>query len=309
MIRLSIFSLSAVLGATLAFGSFACSKSSDADPGEVVDTTDGGGETGTFGGETGTTQQAACADDNRDIFVVADDKSLYSFHPPTLTFTLKGIIDCPTGGATPTSMAVDRGGTAWVRHSDGSVWLVNTQTLACAPTNYQPPSNGFQKFGMGFSTESNGGSTESLFLSDSTGEGLAKLNTKTLELDYIGAYTGDFEGYSSELTGTGAGKLYGLFTTQPMQIAEISKGLGDVVPNTAKVLNGTYAGDAWAFSFYAGDFYVYTAASGGDLPMSQGGSTITKLAADGTVSVLKTNIGFKIVGAGVSTCAPTTAVK
>lgn len=266
---------------------------------------DGGGQFGDKDGSTSIPVRPACQDDNKDVFVIAEDRSFYSFHPPTLEFKNKGLLDCPTGGALPTSMAIDRNGVAWVRHSDGSVWKVSTENLACEATKFQPQAEAFTKFGMGFATETKGGSTEVLYLSDSSGQGLAKLDTSTLGLKYIGPYTGDLAGTASELTGTGDGKLYGFFVTSPAQVAEISKATGDVISN--KELPGVYAGSAWAFSFYGGDFYIYTNADGGGLPKDGGGSDVTRYRpSDGSVTVVKSKIGFKIVGAGVSTCAPTT---
>jgi len=266
---------------------------------------DGGGQFGEPEGGGTIPVRPACSDDNKDVFVIAEDRSFYSFHPPTLEFKNKGLLDCPTGGALPTSMAIDRAGVAWVRYSDGSVWRVSTENLACEATKYQPQAEAFTKFGMGFATETNGGSTETLYLSDSAGQGLAKLNTKTLALDFIGPYSGDLAGTTSELTGTGDGKLYGFFVTSPAQVAEISKATGKVL--SAQELAGVYAGNAWAFSFYGGDFFIYTNAEAGNLPMNAGGSDVTRYRpSDKSVTVVKSKIGFKIVGAGVSTCAPTT---
>jgi hypothetical protein len=257
------------------------------------------------GGAVGNLPQ--CADDNKDVFVIAQDRTFYSFHPPTLAFASKGLLDCPTGGALPTSMAVDREGFAWVRYSDGTVWKVDTKDLSCEPTKYEPQTEAFVKFGMGFATETKGGSTEVLYLSDSNGAGLAKLNTQTLGLSFIGAETGDLAGTPCELTGTGDGKLYGFFTSSPAHVAELSKATGDVIKDYP--LANVYAGTAWAFSFYGGQFYIYTSADGGRLPRNGGGSDVTKFdPVSGSIEVVKTKIGFTIVGAGVSTCAPTTNV-
>lgn len=284
---------------------FSCSKSTgNADDGnDPTSVADGGGVfTQT---DSGTVKPPECAEENKDIYVIAEDNTFFLFHPPTLEFKNKGLLRCPTGGATPTSMAVDRNGIAWVRHSDGSLWKVSTKDLSCTPTSYQPQNESFIKFGMGFATETKGGSTETLYVSDSDGAGLAKINTSTHKLTFIGPYTGDLAGTTSELTGTGDGKLYGFFVTMPAQIAEISKATGDVIE--AKPLPGVFAGTAWAFSFYGGDFYIYTNADSGGLPRNAGGSDVTRYRpSDGTIEVVKSKIGFKIVGAGVSTCAPTT---
>jgi len=124
-----------------------CGKSSSDggfDPGDGGDNPDGG-PTGVFQkGDAGSVVGLPeCADATKDVYVIAEDRTFYSFHPPTLAFTNKGILDCPTGGASPTSMAVDRDGIAWVRHSDMSVWKVDTKTLACSVTKFQGPSDSF----------------------------------------------------------------------------------------------------------------------------------------------------------------------
>lgn len=302
----SAFTLCACAGVAL-LGACSSKTRAAVDPGS-----EDAGPAGSSGGFVmqdggGTPHVPECAEANKDVYVIAEDRTLYSFHPPTGEFKAKGLLNCPTGGAMPTSMAVDRDGIAWVRHSDGNVWKVSTTDLSCELTKYQPQTEAFIKFGMGFATESKGGSTETLYLSDSNGAGLAKLDTKTLALSFIGPYTGDLAGTTSELTGTGDGKLYGFFVTSPAQIAEISKATGDVI--NAKPLTGVYAGTAWAFSFYGGDFFIYTNAAGSSgLPKDNGGSDVTKYSpADGSITVVKSKIGFTIVGAGVSTCAPTTS--
>ncbi|MBX3232036.1 MAG: hypothetical protein KIT84_20025 [Labilithrix sp.] len=294
----------------LAFIAFIAACSSSAEP--AAEPSDRPRSFGTGdGGGLGTSDAGAdeCAEETKDVFVLSEQRLLYSFHPPTLAFTLKGTVNCPTGGAMPTSMAVDRRGIAWVRHTDASLWKVDTRDLACEPTDFAPPgtSDTFHKFGMGFATASKGGSNEVLFLSDNGGGGLAKLDTRTLKLSFVGAYTGALEGKTSELTGTGEGKLYGFFVTAPAQIAEISKGTGEIL--STKELPDVYAGNAWAFSFYGGDFYIYTSSegNGGGPPRAGGGgSDVTRYRpSDGSVEIVKRKVGFKIVGAGVSTCAPT----
>jgi hypothetical protein len=260
------------------------------------------------GPDSGTPKIEECAEATKDIFVISEDRTLYSFHPPTLAFERRGLLQCETAGDTPTSMAIDRHGIAWVRYGDGSLWKVDTQTLSCTATRYAPPDplEPFYQFGMGFSTSSKGGSNEELFLSDTAGGGLAKLDLSAMTLRQVGPYTGDLAGRAAELTGTGDGKLYGFFVTAPAQIAEISKGTGAIVKSTP--LPEVYAGNAWAFSFYGGDFYVYTSShsTGGGPPEAQKGSDVTRFRpSDGSITVVKPKIGFKIVGAGVSTCAPT----
>jgi hypothetical protein len=287
----------------------ACHKSSSGTAGDQPgDLGDGGGSFGQKDGGGTVQPQAECAPDTQDVFVVADDTTLYQFHPPTLAFKPLGRISCASGGATPTSMAVDRQGIAWVRHSDGSLWKVSTKDLSCEATALQTPQDQtFQKFGMGFSAEVKGSSAETLFLSDHDGAGLGKLDTTSYVVQAIGPYTGDLAGKTAELTGTGDGTLWGFFVTSPAQIAQISKGTGAIISSTP--LPNVYAGNAWAFSFYGGDFYVYTSSlgTGGGPPLADGGSDVTRYRpSDGSITVVKQKVGFTIVGAGVSTCAPTT---
>lgn len=287
-------------GGSDAGGSSGSSSSSGAFGGK-----DGGGQSfGDGGGGSGE-----CSDSTKLIYVITDQSALVSFKPETATFTQIGLIGCPAGTATPTSMAVDRGGTAWVRYSDGSLNKVSTKTAACQATKFEVGQLGFLQFGMGYSTNGASGSAETLFLSDSLGgKGLATLDIGTLKLSQVGPFDGAVAGRSAELTGTGDGRLYGLFTTSPVQIGEIDKSNGHVI-STAEVKD-TFAGSAWAFSFYGGDFYVYTAPDPGGLPKDQRGSKVTRYRpSDKSVTVVNAALSFRIVGAGVSTCAPTTAPK
>jgi hypothetical protein len=268
----------------------ACAKSS----GSTDDTSSGG-----LFKDSGVKPLSECAEDTKDVYVITDGAKLYRFHPPTLTFTAVGQIACTSTG-TPTSMGVDRQGVAWIRHSDGTLWKVSTQNLACEQTKFTAPSQDFSKFGMGFASVSAGSSSETLYLSDHAGKGLGKLDLSTLAVGFVGAWGQGLDGTTAELTGTGEGKLYGFFVTEPAQIAEISQTTGAVV--STKSLTGVSAGTAWAFSFYGGDFYVYTAAAAE--------SDVTRYRpSDGTITVVKPKIGFRIVGAGVSTCAPTTTTR
>lgn len=263
---------------------------------------DGGGLLPKIDGSV-TTGPKECADDNKLVYVISEERTLYRFKPDTLAFTAVGLVRCDASGATPTSMAVDRSGTAWVRHSDGRIWKVSTETAACTATTYEQGQEGFSKFGMGFSVDGPSGSKETLFLSETLGKGLASLDVNSLTVKYIGPPGAPFVGTGAELTGTGDGHLYGFFTTSPAQIAEIDKATGKA--QNPVELSNTYVGVAWAFSFYAGDFYVYTAGGGGGLPRAQTGSKITRYRpSDKSVTVLKEGVGFTIVGAGVSTCAP-----
>lgn len=258
-------------------------------------------------GDGGTTPATACAEETRLIHVVTEERGFYRFNAATATLDLIGFLQCEKSGAMPTSMAIDRNGVAWVLYSDETMWNVDIRDASCKPTNYVSGQASFAKFGMGFSTNSNGGTTESLYLSDHFGKGLASLDPRNLVLKFIGPYTGDLRGVTSELTGSGDGKLYGFFVTSPAQVAEISKGTGEIL--NPKELPGVYAGSAWAFAFYGAKLFIFTNASG-TLPRAEGGSDITSYdPKTGVATKVKERIGVKVVGAGVSTCAPYAAPK
>ncbi|MCA9584335.1 MAG: hypothetical protein KC657_03150 [Myxococcales bacterium] len=265
---------------------------------------DGGGGFGPAAGDAGARSQ--CAESTKLIYVVSEENTLYSFTPETATFKSIGLLRCDTGGASPTSMAVDREGYAWVRHSDASLWRVSTQDASCTSTKYAPGQQGIFQFGMGFATETSGSVNERLFIADSDGSGLGQLDLATMKLTRVGEFDGALQGRTAELTGTGEGKLYGFFVTTPAQIAEISKGTGQI--KSAKELPGVNPGNAWAFAFYGGDFYIFTSAPTSGPPLAGGGSDVRRYRpSTGAVELVKQKIGFKIVGAGVSTCAPTTS--
>src|SRR4051812_34321253 len=89
----------------------------------------GNGSSGTIGGNTPPGpggNQAGCSDAAKLVYVVSDSNELFSFAPDKVAFTKIGQLNCPSGGATPNSMAVDRSGNAWVNFSDGGLFKVST---------------------------------------------------------------------------------------------------------------------------------------------------------------------------------------
>ncbi len=270
------------------------------------------GSNGGFGTDGGNELSGdGCSDAARLVYVLSQENDLHSFTPNTGSFVKVGRLDCPTSGfATPNSMAVDRQGTAWVNYSDGALFKVSTTDASCSATSFAPGQAGFLRFGMAFSTNAQGSPDETLYISglDSFGggggRGLGKIDLKTMKLTMLGDYSGRLAGQGAELTGTGDGRLFGFFTTQPnATLAEIDKSKGSTSGD--KSLQGVSTGNAWAFSFWGGDFWFYT--SDGLSP-----SRVTQLrtSSDGKIEVVKPDVGgFRIVGAGVSTCAPTTPPK
>ncbi len=269
----------------------------------------GGFGTKDSGTDTNLPGADGCSEAARLVYVVSQENELYAFTPNTGSFAKIGRLECPTTGlATPNSMAIDRNGTAWVNYSDGSLFRVSTANASCTATSFEKNQNGFTKFGMAFATDATDGEAETLYISGLSaesggGKGLAKIDLGTMKVTPLGEYTGSLAGKGAELTGTGDGRLYGFFTTSPATLAEIDKSQG--ATSNQKPLDGVNTGNAWAFSFWGGDFWFYT--SDGVTP-----SRVTQLqtSGNGALAVVKEDVGgFRIVGAGVSTCAPTTPPK
>jgi len=269
-----------------------------------------GGGTGSGGGSPGCSEAAEL------IYVLSVENDLYSFRPDLKQFTKIGPLGCQTA-MQPNSMAIDRDAVAWVNYvqndglgSDtaGAIFKVSTADASCQPTSISLPANWY-RLGMGFSTDEVGGTAETLFVAGTgpgigtgTSPGLGRIDFASNGLVPIGQFTGALSGQSGELTGTGDARLFGFFTTTPVQVSEIDKASGATAQ--PKALAGVETPAAWAFSFWGGDFYLYTAPDP-TLDPTRTTNVTHYNPKDGTTDTsYMTNIGFTIVGAGVSTCAP-----
>ena len=307
--RLSAFVALGVLG-----GAFAACGGTKPDSG--FENPDGGGfgsgeAGGAFGGEGGGGgggNQSGCSDAAKLVYVVDSTNGLHSFNPATLAFNPIGKLKCPTtgGSATPNSMAVDRSGTAWVNFSDGELFKVSTTDASCTATSFDPSQNpsGGSHWGMAFSTNGATSTDETLFTDPGdglgSGAGLYTYDTAGNTLTKVGNFSNGLDGTEAELTGTGDGRLFAFLTTDPATVAEVTKTNGSTPTAAQAQLNGVSTGSAWAFSFWGGDFWLYTSQDGFTSSVTQ-----YKTSSDKSVNVVVNDTGFAIVGAGVSTCAPT----
>jgi hypothetical protein len=265
----------------------------------------GGGTIGGNNGSGGVDPNSNCTDAAKLVYVVSAENDLYSFAPADKLFTKIGTLDCPANGDGPNSMAVDRTGTAWVNYSQGALFKVSTANAHCEATSFVVGQHGMgPRFGMAFSSNSAGSNDETLYVvgikPNDAGQGIATIDLSTFTLTPIGDFTGTLQGKGAELTGTGDAKLFGFFTTQPdATLAQIDKPSG--MTPTPKDLTGVNTGLAWAFSFWGGDFWFYTSDGINPSKVQQ-----LKTSSDNSISTPIPDVGgFKIVGAGVSTCAPT----
>lgn len=243
-----------------------------------------------------------CSEEAKLVYVLSDANMLYSFDPQAKQFTPIGKLNCNTNWQ-PNSMAIDRNAVAWVNYFTsgfnprGAIYKVSTKDASCeaSPTVSLPKD--WRQIGMGFSSNNDAAMSETLFIDATSGNGLGSITPSNTLNPIAGFSPNQFSGEAAELTGTGDGRLYGYFQTDPVYVAQIDKVTGAVT--NAKEITGLDTPLAWAFSFWGGSFYLYAASSGQN-------SNVTKYdPAAGTINnSYMTNVGFRIVGAGVSTCAP-----
>jgi hypothetical protein len=242
------------------------------------------------------------------IYVVTAQNELLSFYPPSAAFTRIGSVACPVAaGWQPFSMAVDRTGTAYVLFTDralasGQIFRVSTLTAACAATAYVGGQSGINTFGMGFVGNPDG-LTDTLYVAADEGTNvasrLAKIDVRTLQMTVVGRFFPQTVAMA-ELSGTGDGRLFAFYTIH----GATSSAVAQVDTTTAQVtanddLVNLPQGGGWAFAFWGGDFYLFTAPGG-----LGAGSQVTRFRpSDGSQAVVAM-LPTTIVGAGVSTCAP-----
>lgn len=273
----------------------------------------GGGAGGTGGGGGGFSSGLDggvddCSEAAKLVYVVDQNKTLSSFDPRQAgqvgAFVDLGKLDCPARAlAEPFSMSVDRRAVAWIIYDSGELFTVNLRVspLTCVKTSFMPQ-QGVAKFGMGFVSNAPGSGEESLFISGSPLSGSlssTKFGTLATLPPYAVTLRGTLAG-APELTGTGDAKLWGFFPDELVpRVVELDKATGAEVPpgfNASGLAGLPYA---WAFAFWGGDFWIFLER---DVDAS---TNVWRL--DGRTGAL-TNVsrdtGRRIVGAGVSTCAP-----
>jgi hypothetical protein len=310
VIRASV-GLAALFGAALV----ACATSStragfDEPDGGASSSSSSSGSSG-FGTVEAGANEDGCSDQAKLVYVLSLEGDLYSFAPADKKFTKVGPLNCALNGQTwiPISMAVDRDAVAWVNMRDplglgeDRLFKVDTKTADCTSTPIQGRIGG-----MGFSTNAGSATEETLFIGGegtNPGEpGVARVDFKTNTIVPVGDFP---ELVDLELTGTGDGRLFGFLIGTPLSIAQIDK--STIALSNKKTLTGVPkpASPAFAFSFWGGDFYVYVATA---LDSSSTTNVARYRPADGSIDTsYMTQIGFHIVGAGVSTCAPTSSPK
>ncbi len=312
---LTLFSAIAVVACSANNSDGSSQFSSSGGSGGSVFNTGGGGSGGTGGsggsggvvvgdGGGGSAGGDDCSDNAKKIFVVSQEDGLYTFDPTIsgmAAYTQLGTLNC-NPNSSPQTMGVDRSGNAWVFYSAGQLYKVatNAGALTCTPTPYVHPdtSGGPYTLGMGF-TAASPGSTAQVFYMISDTFGLASID---LANNFAVSMTGALQGVSAELTGGPDGKLF-TYEAGSGRLSEILVSSGFAM-QTITTLGQIAGASAWAFSRYAGVFYIFT----GDGIF--GGSQCSRFdPSTNSFQVRDSDVGFTVVGAGQSTCVPPPAPK
>jgi len=271
---------------------FGCSGAGDDRAGDDDGTTDSDTDTDSDSDSDSDsdTDDDGCSEDAKPIYVIDGDDSLYRFDAIEKTFTLIGEIDCP-GVAGPFSMSVTRDAVAYVLLQTGDLCQVSTEDASGElVAEYTPGQGGFQLFGMGYATIGPDTEEEKLYIGDDSS--LGYIDEDTWEPFALGPIEGN-----PELTGTGAGELWGFFPTDtPPRVSQLDKGDAQVLDNYPLPELSNDA-NAWAFAFWGGAFYIFYKT------FDEDSTNVYKLE-DGELSMHIEDTGKYIVGAGVSTCAP-----
>ena len=218
------------------------------------------------------------------IYITGTGGALYSFWPPSFTFTFIGNLTCTTA---PTHMTVDRHGVAWVV-ANGMLYRASTIDASCvAVGNWTPnPAPGFTDFALTFvgttSTDTH------LYMMDSTPR-LALFDTDAGSFAVVG--DPPISNAVGDMTSNGDGTLYFLHDILQPALYEID-------PATATILNdydiAASGGGSQALAYFGGLFYAFEDDNVSSYEIATNTTTSLGIAP------------INVTGAGQSTCVPTT---
>jgi hypothetical protein len=235
------------------------------------------------------------------VYVIGTSNNLYAFNPQSSEFELRGTLNCPERfwGA-PFSMAVSKKGIAHVLFTNGRLYKVDVSNAACEATPYQTNQiPGFVLFGMGYAP-SDAPDGESLYVAeaqfDGPSRGLARIDTESYELSFVGKLAQ--RGGLIELTPTGSGgALHGYIINANGRggtLVTIDQQNGQITESKPLPVGSNTS--ALALSWWGGAFYIFTTAAGG--------TQVSRYDPDADTTATVAQLSDRIVGAGVSTCAP-----
>jgi hypothetical protein len=229
---------------------------------------------------------------------------LYSFDPLSLSFTLIANLGSVCPESSTFSMSVDRNARAWILMQSGNLYQVDINNpSSCTNSGWVSGTNGWNLFGMGFVSNSLFDPCDNLYMHSWSGLGgfgegvnagtLGKMSPTTLAVTTQGSLNYD----GGELSGNVAGQLFAFAGSNPAKLVQYDKDTAAAVATTP--MNGLDLTNAFAFATWQGKFYFFTESSTPSL------SKVTRY--DPTTMALDEVVPsapMRVVGAGVSTCAP-----
>jgi hypothetical protein len=226
---------------------------------------------------------ANCPAEATLIYVTGSGGELFSFWPPSFTYTFIGVLTCTNY---PSHMTVDRHGVAWVV-SGGLLYRASTHDATCiAVGNWKEnPAGGFADFALTFTTQSN--TDTSLYMLGM--HNLAVFDTDAGTFTVIGTPPIPHIVQGGDMTSSGDGT--------PYFVNDIAAPvLYDLDPEDAGVIRsyaiGTSGGGSEALAYFGGVFYAWWNNATYAFDPDAGTTTSLGLAP------------LEVTGAGQSTCVP-----
>ena len=251
-----------------------------------------------------------CSPGTELIYVLSDGGTIWSFDPAEELFARVADVAC--GGMSSTfSMGVSRKARAWIQYQSGDLYTVDLNDpgdpIKCLDPGFSPPGDPrFSNFGMAFVAEGLADPCDQLYAHTATdpegiGPGVGALGVidrQSLKLEVVAAI--DYAW--GELTGSGDGRLFAYAGSAPPLLFEYDKASGATLG--ALPLPSLKSDSAFAFAWFGGDFYLFS-----DPDPFGSVSQVWHLDYDGSEGggqalTLLGTAPIRIVGAGVSTCAP-----
>ena len=218
------------------------------------------------------------------MYVTGQGDQLYSFYPPTQSFTLIGKFDCLTS---PTHMTVDRQGNAWVV-AGGMLYKASTADASCVPVPSWKLNFSFADFALTFIGVSNTIDNTLYLMNDSAN--VASFDIASGTLTPIGS--ADIASAPGDMTSNGDGSLYFLRDVTSPTLHRLSPKDASTIgmwPITA------VGGGSQALAFWGGSFWAFE------------NSQIFQYDPVAKTTTPKGNAPLQVTGAGQSTCVPLTA--
>jgi hypothetical protein len=283
----------------------------DAADGELVLDVEPGADDGQPPGE------CPCVGTGEGIYLLSDTGVLWTFDPDTLEFEELGAVECPTTGW-PTAMAVDRQGGALLAYVVDPVGAGVPPTIETFAIELGDPSaceaavlplpDDRMLAGTGYASASAADPCDDLYLFARSAVDDAPGTSAIARVDDDGNWVelGAAPWMSAQLSGTGDGRLFAFAFAAGDEGNFGEASLVELDKNDAAVVEAVDVpqgsdGDSMAFAFWGGDAWFFTDGW-------HDTSVVRRLDHDGSdgggTSVVVDETPMRIMGAGVSTCAP-----